>query len=246
MGLDVVDMVMAVEEEFDLPIPGDDWWMFRTVGDLADYIVRNRPRGGICPNLVAFVRVRRGLIKVCGAQRSAIHPKSGLADLFPPPLRRQLWSALNRELSCLLPDLIHTTELRRTFGSALAGVFVCMVAAPFVLLLFENASPRLLGFACLTAVFSPLIMWLVVATCSHYSEPLRREFAWPNATVGDLTRYLARQPRLEVPQSDEHSSDDNAVHDVFLRLRQIVSERLCVPIDEVHLGSRFIEDLGAG
>jgi acyl carrier protein len=243
MGLDVVDLVLAVEEEFDLPIPAEDFWMFRTVGDLADYVARLRPRGGVCAHLPAFVRARRALMDVCSIPRAAVHPRTGLADLFPLRIRRQLWSDLNRRIGCPLPDLTHTAEMRRTFGWSLAGLFLCLVASPFACLLLDVGSPRLMGLTCAAAVLSPFILCLIGVVCSRWSDPLRLEFAWHNATVSDLTRYVARRT---LPPNRSGHADALAANDVFDRLRLIVSERLSVPIDELERHSRFIEDLGAG
>ncbi len=39
MGLDVVELVMEVEEEFDIKIPDGDYEFLATVGDFHKYIV---------------------------------------------------------------------------------------------------------------------------------------------------------------------------------------------------------------
>lgn len=38
MGLEIIELVMRVEEEFKLEIPDEDAEKFRTIGDIADYI----------------------------------------------------------------------------------------------------------------------------------------------------------------------------------------------------------------
>lgn len=47
-SLDVVELVMKLEEVFDLTIPDDDSQKIRTVGDAIDYVVGQRaaPKGG--------------------------------------------------------------------------------------------------------------------------------------------------------------------------------------------------------
>ncbi len=37
-SLDVVELIMALEEEFDIEIPDEDAEKIRTVGDIVDYI----------------------------------------------------------------------------------------------------------------------------------------------------------------------------------------------------------------
>ncbi len=39
--LDVVELILAIEEEFDITIPEDDSESFKTVGDLVEYVQRH-------------------------------------------------------------------------------------------------------------------------------------------------------------------------------------------------------------
>ena len=41
-SLDLVDLVMAVEEEFDVKIADEDLEGIKTVGDIVDYIAENK------------------------------------------------------------------------------------------------------------------------------------------------------------------------------------------------------------
>lgn len=41
-SLDLVDLVMAVEEEFDVKIADEDLEGIKTVGDIVDYIAKNK------------------------------------------------------------------------------------------------------------------------------------------------------------------------------------------------------------
>jgi acyl carrier protein len=47
MGLDVTEFVMAVEDEFDVRIPDEDWGMLRTVGGMEEYVSRLQVRSGV-------------------------------------------------------------------------------------------------------------------------------------------------------------------------------------------------------
>jgi acyl carrier protein len=38
MGLEIVELVMRIEEEFDTHIPDEDAEKFKTVGDIEDYV----------------------------------------------------------------------------------------------------------------------------------------------------------------------------------------------------------------
>lgn len=39
MGLEMVEYIMEVEEEFRIKIPDDVSWELRTIGEMADYVV---------------------------------------------------------------------------------------------------------------------------------------------------------------------------------------------------------------
>ena len=39
-SLDVVEMLMAVQDEFDVEIPDDEIENFKTIGDMADYVAK--------------------------------------------------------------------------------------------------------------------------------------------------------------------------------------------------------------
>lgn len=41
-SLDIVELIMALEEEFDLDIPDEEAEKIRTVGDAVDYIKKNQ------------------------------------------------------------------------------------------------------------------------------------------------------------------------------------------------------------
>lgn len=47
MGLDLTEFVMTVEEEFDTQIPGEDWGLLRTVGDMEEYVIRHQVKNGV-------------------------------------------------------------------------------------------------------------------------------------------------------------------------------------------------------
>ena len=41
-SLDAVEIIMAIEEQFDIEIPDDEAEKFQTVGDLVDYVDANK------------------------------------------------------------------------------------------------------------------------------------------------------------------------------------------------------------
>lgn len=96
MGLDIVELLMEVEQEFDIKIPDADARTISTVGDLINY-VRDRVRRGTvssCATSRAFYRFRSELIQALPLSRSDIHPRGDLALLIPESQRRNVWRQL--------------------------------------------------------------------------------------------------------------------------------------------------------
>ncbi len=50
MGLDTVELVMAIEDEFSIEIPNDDAARLGVLGDLSDYIVAALRKRGETPD----------------------------------------------------------------------------------------------------------------------------------------------------------------------------------------------------
>ena len=86
MGLDTVELVMSVEEEFDIDIPPEAAEKITTVGDLRDFVVASLERkggavGGVCPDSV-LQRIQRIFEKDHGLGPERVVPAARIiADL---------------------------------------------------------------------------------------------------------------------------------------------------------------------
>ena len=96
MGLDMIELVLSVEEEFDIYISDDTWVELQTPQDVADYIndeyLQNRTLG--CPSQVGFYRVRKLLMEEFDIEREKITPTAKLQDLFQENIKTK-WKKLN-------------------------------------------------------------------------------------------------------------------------------------------------------
>jgi acyl carrier protein len=64
MGLDVIEIVMALEKEFELQIPDKDAMTLARVGEISDYIVRRLQERGESPKAnEVFERVKNVIVK---------------------------------------------------------------------------------------------------------------------------------------------------------------------------------------
>lgn len=65
MGLDTVELVMAIEDSFDVQIPDEQAEKIRTVGDAYEFIIAakqaNQTPRDVCLSAATFYRIRRSL-----------------------------------------------------------------------------------------------------------------------------------------------------------------------------------------
>jgi hypothetical protein len=85
MGMDGVELVMAVEDAFQITISDAEASQILTVGQLYSCVLEklgNNPSQK-CLSSVAFYRVRRALINLFEVSRDSVTPTSKLSDLLP-------------------------------------------------------------------------------------------------------------------------------------------------------------------
>ncbi len=73
MGLDTVELVMAIEEEFSIEIPNADAAKLEVLGDLQDYTVRAlRQRGGTPDESQVWERLTAVVVAQLGVLREEV------------------------------------------------------------------------------------------------------------------------------------------------------------------------------
>jgi acyl carrier protein len=248
MGLDGVELLMEVEDEFGIsiddnapPAEGDV-----TVGDLYRHILAKlREKGEVldpdasakCLSSAAFYVFRRGLCDEFGLDRKQVRPSTLMDDLVPKADRRRRWRALGERLRLDLPKLERHPLLTRAISHvaifiAFAGFFVAFVA--------EWPDATILAFFGAGLVFA---MTAVLLT-----RPLATHFPGPRQTVrGIVLRVLAANwtkiagmAGLTMTAPGRHSNE------VWEKLHSIVVAQLDVAPEEVTRKARFYKDLGVG
>lgn len=99
MGLDSVELVMALEEAFELAIPDEVAVSLVTPRHVIDYLHSQLPgaAAGACLSQRAFYRVRRALLALSSRPRAEIGPSTRFADVLPGDLAMS-WGRLRIEL----------------------------------------------------------------------------------------------------------------------------------------------------
>lgn len=85
MGLDTVELVMEIEDEFEIDVPDEDAEKIQTCGDLHAYVLhRLRPlRGAPCRSAAAFHALRRSILRrLPGVRRRDVRPAARIHHLL--------------------------------------------------------------------------------------------------------------------------------------------------------------------
>jgi len=107
MGLDSVELVMAVEEDFGIEIPNAVCETLTTPRQVADYVYSlhaGEPAG--CYSQAAFYHLRGALVRLTGVRRRDVRLETRLAGMLPRRGIRELWSALESAIGArVMPRL---------------------------------------------------------------------------------------------------------------------------------------------
>lgn len=150
MGLDGVELVMAFEEAFGIPIPDADAAKMFTPSDVIGFVEAHRRSGKKSPCLTrrAFHGIRERLLKM-GFPRDSIRPGAPLAHFFPEKNRRLHWAEARGEYTVSQwPALVRPVWLQN-----LISIFPIVVAIATQL-------------AASVYLRSPVSLCLVLAGCS--------------------------------------------------------------------------------
>lgn len=226
MGLDGVELVMSIEEEFGITIPDSDAQAMRTVGDLVEicFVRINAAKKLQCVSLPCFLAIRRLAREVCGDDELKIRPSTFVQDCLDKTERRLFWKRL--------PEILqsHPKPLRRP---ALLRAFLVFVVLAFPVIMISAIQWPLdkLLLIGITAFALPIILHL--ATKMFRTIP-----PYGYRTFGDVTkRMVGLQIATKPPVQTDYDS-------VFAIVRTIIVERLGFEEEEITPDARFIEDLG--
>ena len=226
MGLDSVELIMDIEESFDISISDDRATKIVTVGECYEAILAELPdaeRKRACLSAVAFYRVRRALLAVTGRSRKEIRPKAPLEDLLPRKQRHETWIQMRERLDMRCPAL----------GLPVWGWLTVLAGATAVVFLFTFVFGWSWGWALGVPALITLIMlyyFLNAAFAVELPDRIR--------TVGDLAKAILVRNYAKVAAGITDADE------VWESLRIIIAENLGVSLDEVTKDARFVADLG--
>jgi acyl carrier protein len=232
VGLDTVELVMEIEDAFDISIPDDRASTMLTVGDVYEFILEKTAdstlKSSICLTAATFYDLRRHL-RSLGLSHSSIRPKTALDLAIPLIGRRAYWQALSSQMDLRFPRLGRPSWLV-LLNSMLVAI---VVYAAFLGFTQKNEA---------TGVFAAIVLGV---TSSAVMLLLTRPFAiYPasnRSTIRDLVTNLVAMNynKLAARYSTRNPTD------IWNALQWIVAEQLGVDRSAVVPHARFVQDLGA-
>jgi acyl carrier protein len=232
MGLDTVELVMEIEEAFDISIPDDRASNMLTVGDVFEFILEKTAdstlKSSTCLSAAAFYDLRRQM-RSLGLSHSEIRPKTKLERVIPLIGRRTYWQTLSSRMDLRFPRLGRPSWL-----ALLNCMLVAIVAyASFLGFAPQNVVAGIFAAVALGIISAVTLIFLTqpfaiypASTCSTIRDLVTNLVAMNYNTLA--TRYSTRNPT-----------------DVWNALQLIVAEQLGVDRSAVVPHARFVQDLGA-
>jgi len=233
MGLDAVELVLEVEQTFDITIPMDRASEMLTVGNLYNFLIEttaNTPRqNDICLSAATFYALRRS-VQTHTQPAAKIHPKDDVHATLPVNQRRNIWRAISKDLDLKLPHLRRPTWL---------VLLYCLITAVACISTYQSILDSVSSATAIAAAF--LVMILFLLTSWFLTIPIA-VFAGPTFTTfrGLTTNMLAMN---YVTLSDRYDSWNPS--DIWDALRLVIVEQLGVKPEDVTPEANFVYDLGA-
>lgn len=248
MGLDVVELVMEIEDEFGIQITNEDFPKAATVGDLRDLVAvklsvkegwEPPKQSSFCPSAALFLWLRKGLRTALDRPDLRLRPSERLDGYLPSMSRRKDWSRWQTACELYLPALQHrpwlealplTGTLLALLSSLIGGVVLSLTGqadAAFTLMVFTPLNSLVVGM---------ILLVLREALPRRHLPPGLATFAELVRTIGPLD-WQQWQTLKQIGPAERRE-------EIWRRVQKIVSKQLNIPIPEIQPESRFVEDLG--
>jgi hypothetical protein len=165
MGLDGVELVMTIEDKFNIKISDEEACQSVTVGKLYQCVLDKIgvSLGNRCSSQQAFYILRKALKESLCVEGMVIKPKTNTELIFPENERKMLWSRMSTTVPYKIPELEY---------SAIIIIFILILSllsggiCSYFLFLYLN------GFVC----FIPALAWIPATAMLYKFTNICRDF----------------------------------------------------------------------
>ena len=232
MGLDSVELVMAIEEKFGITISDEEACSILTVGDMHRCVLSKLAVSdkSSCLTQRAFHLLRRNVLRQFGIPRRMFSPDTELDSIIPRTKRRQQWLVLRQNVGATQWPGLELSKI----GSVI--LLTVILAVPAVGAWYCAA--RMRWNSGLIGVLAILTMMGLMFASRYFISPFQTEFPVGFTRVRDLAYTLvADNPQLfgqEPPKWTEQ--------EVWLLLCSVIKAQ--TGATNFTKDSRFVADLG--
>lgn len=224
MGLDGIELLLAIEDEFQIAITDEEAIQSETPAKLVDvvYSKLRQTELDVCPSQHGFYKIRKIIMDKLKIPRKTIKPDTPLSELIQIKNRKKYWSAILFELSGRQTGF---ASLQRPRWVKLAiYLIIPMIALPVLLnLTYYSIDLSLIA----TGALIPLLTLLTI--------PMKYEFPANFRSVKDLVKIIGT---LQTKAWDKD--------EVYNKIKKIISKQLGIKEEDIKPDSRFVKDLGVG
>jgi hypothetical protein len=189
LGLDTVELIMRIEEDFSIDLPDWELSSVRTVGDLYALVLRHLDTTSACLSSKAFYRTRSAMVDALNLSRRSIRPSTSLEPLLPTESRIQRWNEIGTAIDLNFPRLRHSRGAKSLFLKLSFAIATSAVIGSWTLINLRGWHPG----ASIFSIVPAILIWIVVFGVSDglmtkCMLPLASEL--PVETTGDLASMV--------------------------------------------------------
>jgi acyl carrier protein len=248
MGLDGVEIILRVEDTFQIAVGDSEASEVSTVGDLCDLVLRHlgeeasvlengvltkgqkrrKTQGNdACLTSRAFYVVRRELTQILGIKRSDLRPSTKIEHLLPWNKRRAVWRTMQEDTKLKFPALGHPRWIHLLFLSN--AILACFLP-------FERG---LISTRLVAIIWTPILTIILYGMLLKLTPQLQISLPTKRRTVGDLARDV-----LALNFAKFDGSSTASPREVVETIRRIIADQMQIDLDEIKPESHFTKDLG--
>jgi hypothetical protein len=237
VGLDTVELVIEVEQTFDIVIDDRDAEQITTVGGLYQYVL-TRLEGKAsptptCKSAAVFFRLRRALCESLGIERERVRLSTAIEDLIPSEIRASTWPKLQQAVDLRLPGL-------GSPGSVVGSTVVAILTSLVIMMAIAFAG-TLPGFPIQAALWSFLVVALLAAVLIPIAtRPLAVCLPEECQSVRGLVVSITSMNYGRIHSGDRRWNEVEA----WDALCSLISTLAGIAVSELTEETRFVDDLG--
>ena len=233
MGLDSVELVIAVEEIFEISIEDEDAGMMRTVDDLYEYVIKvlNADSKESCLSSIAFYKTRKMIIKYLDITRNNIKPTTKVKSVFRERDIREQWTLIEKKMGIELPSLNRPLWL------------INLINCIFLLFVFIAVLMYVIDIITGYCSFLFIIIGVLITSLLYR---ITEKFATKIPKKINLVSDISNIVMVNEYRKQEKPKQSLSKNEIWNILVYIIVEQLDVEAEMITKKATFIEDLGMG